>query len=594
MSGPDSPTEYRAVRRRWEQALAASGPGRAAARDDAAAAVLAYLEREPAEPLLLNVLGVLLHEAGRSDLAVPLFGAALELDPALPAAEANLAAARAAGVAPQDDTLAARVAAVVGRARPATGLTLSVCLIVRDEEQRLEACLRGVAPAADEIVVVDTGSTDRTTDIARRFGARLLHVPWNDSFSEPRNVALAAARGDWVLFPDADEHFEPAAAPALRGLLGRTWRAGFLFPMTSRTGDGSTATVHPALRLWRNRPDVRYAGRVHESVLGSLPVDLPERFELVDVPIVHHGYVERTIAEKDKARRNLTLLALEPPGPETSFNLGSEHLRLGDWERAAEHLDAAWLAICGRPDWAGAGFGSLLALRTARARRELGRLQAARDLLRLALERYPDYTDLVYELAACAAAAGERKEAEALLEICLALGDAPPTYASTVGAGSHLAEAFLADLRRQAARTRDVPPIKSEGGRPITVGDDDARTDGRDMLDGIQPSSGDISTYGAAQRLQATEKGAVDFRLATVHGVPASPPPEVLRALDSAARVDDELRSRGLRVSFDAQHDGSVHVGVVDEGGALVGAAASPSHALDVFSGEVPLADLFA
>lgn len=113
------------------------------------------------------------------------------------------------------------------------------------------------------------------------------------------------------------------------------------------------------------------------------------------------------------------------------------------------------------------------------------------------------------------------------------------------------------------------------------------------MLDGIHPSSGDISAYGAAQRLQATEKAA-SFNLATVHGVPASPPPEVLRALDSAARVDDELRSRGLRVSFDQQDDGSVHVGVVDETGSLVGVASSPSHALDVFSGDAPLVDLTA
>jgi hypothetical protein len=114
------------------------------------------------------------------------------------------------------------------------------------------------------------------------------------------------------------------------------------------------------------------------------------------------------------------------------------------------------------------------------------------------------------------------------------------------------------------------------------------------MLDGINPTSGDISAYGAAQRLQATEKGAADFRLGSIHGVPASPPPEVLRALDSAARVDDELRSRGLRVSFDQQDDGSVRVGVVDESGDLVGVASSPSHALDVFSGDASLVDLTA
>lgn len=451
MPGSHSPTDYRAVRRAWEQALATDGPARAAAYDEAAAAVLAHLEHEPAEPLLLNVLGVLLHALGRGDAALPLFEAALRLDPALPGAEANLAAARAAASPAVDDALAACVAGIAADARPADGLTLSLCLIVRDEEEHLAACLGAAAPAADEIVVVDTGSTDRTVEIAERFGARVLHAPWNDSFSEPRNAALDAASGDWVLFLDADEHLRPGSAPALRELLGRTWRAGFLFPMTSRTGDGSTATTHPALRLWRHRPDVRYAGRVHESVLGSLPVDLPERFELVDLPIVHHGYLDRAIARKDKAQRNLALLALEPPGPETSFNLGSEHLRLGAWAEAARHLDDAWLAICGRPDWGGAGFASLLALRTARARRETGRLQAARDLLLVALDRFPDYTDLVYELAACAAAAGDRAEAAALLEVCLALGDAPPAYAGTAGAGSHLAAGFLSDLQAQAA-----------------------------------------------------------------------------------------------------------------------------------------------
>src|SRR5690349_11986309 len=107
MSGPDPAidpaADYRSIRRLWEQALASTGPARVPACQAAATAVLAYLEHEPAEPLLLNVLGVLLHELGRSDAAVPLFAAALELDPALPAAETNLAAARAAGVAARAD-----------------------------------------------------------------------------------------------------------------------------------------------------------------------------------------------------------------------------------------------------------------------------------------------------------------------------------------------------------------------------------------------------------------------------------------------------------------------------------------------------------
>jgi tetratricopeptide (TPR) repeat protein len=326
---------------------------------------------------------------------------------------------------------------------------LSLCLIVCDEEELLPGCLAAAAPVADEIVVVDTGSTDRSASIAADSGACVLHLPWTESFADARNAALDAALGDWVLFLDADEHLVRERALEIRELLGRGGRDAFLFPMFNLTGDGSTSTTHPALRLWRNRPTYRYEGRIHERLVG-LPLDRPERFELVDIPVVHHGYLARVVADRRKTARNLALLQLEAreaPGPYTSFNLGSEYLRLADWPRAAEHLDEAWLAICGEPEWESIGFAPLLAVRAGRARRELGRLEAARGLLGVALERLPDYTDLVYELAACAVAAGDRAEAERLLKRCLELGDAPLPYAGTVGAGTHLARAFLEALR---------------------------------------------------------------------------------------------------------------------------------------------------
>lgn len=104
------------------------------------------------------------------------------------------------------------------------------------------------------------------------------------------------------------------------------------------------------------------------------------------------------------------------------------------------------------------------------------------------------------------------------------------------------------------------------------------------MLDRIPPAStGDYTTYGAARQVQATERGAGGFRLSGPHGVPTSPPAEVLRALDSAARVGEELRSRGLSVSFDVQPEGDVRVRVVDAGGAVVHELA-PARALDAVS----------
>lgn len=405
-----------------------------------AGAALDLLERQPAEPFLLNATGVLLARLGETAAARHLVERAARLDPDLPAVDANLRHLRAA--ADSGSELARRAAGIAARAVPGEAAGLSLCLIVRDEEEQLPACLEAAAPAADEIVVVDTGSTDATVAIAEAAGARVLRRPWTDSFAAARNAALDAATGEWVLFLDADEHLE-APADAVRALLARSWREAFLLPTTSVTGDGTTSMLHPALRLWRNRSAYRFGGRVHER-LGGLPVDLPERTELVDLPLVHHGYLDRIVADRGKIERNLELLAAEPPGAETSFNLGSELARAGAWAAAAGHLDAAWEAVGGI--WPRLGFGPLLAARTARARRETGRVEEAEVLLEGAVALLPEYTDLTFELAHCALARGAAEDAAALLRRCLAQGDAPRELAATVGTGSHLARALLADI----------------------------------------------------------------------------------------------------------------------------------------------------
>jgi tetratricopeptide (TPR) repeat protein len=438
-AGGGRAASYSTVRELILQASSSAGPFGARSVVNV---VLDVLEASPAEPLLLNALGVVLYELGEPAASLRLFEAALALDPAVPAGDANRAAAQAARGVAGDTALADRVAAVAARAVPASGMRLTLCLIVRDEEELLPACLEAAAPAADEIVVVDTGSTDATVAIAESFGARVLHRPWDGSFSAARNAALEAATGDWVLFLDADEQLQADPA-AVRELVGRTWREAFFVPMTSLTGDGSTSTLHPALRLWRNRPAHRFEGRVHERLAG-LPADLPERFELADLPVLHHGYLDRIVAERHKAERNLELLAAEPPGPYTSFNLGSEHLRSGDWAAAADRLDAA-LASAGDA-WPELGYGPLLAARAARARREAGRLDEAEALLEDAIPRLPEYTDLTFELAHCALARGASDRAALLLRRCLAQGDAPPRYLGTVGAGSHLARGLLEDI----------------------------------------------------------------------------------------------------------------------------------------------------
>jgi tetratricopeptide (TPR) repeat protein len=421
--------------------------------------LLAALEREPREPVLLNHVGVLLYELCEAGAAADLFRAAARLDPELAHARANLeharerarSGARLPGVgATRTRQLAERARRLAGRARPVKKLTLSLCMIVKDEEEMLPGCLEPLRGVVDEMIVVDTGSTDRTVEIAESYGATVVHFPWNGSFADARNASIEAASGDWLIYLDADEHMEADDARHLRALLGRTWREGFYLVETNYTGgsDAGSAVTHMALRVWRNRPQYRFAGRIHEQKTHTMPTYLPERFETTRIRVRHYGYLNQRMAAKDKSRRNIQLLeqeAQESRTPFTDYNLGSEYIVLGDHAAARLHLDRSWAALR-EQGLESVGYAPLLVSRAARARREVGDFDAAVAAVEEGLARFPDHTDLVLEAALTARSRGDLRQAAELAERCLEMGDAPAEYASTTGAGTFLALTLLAEV----------------------------------------------------------------------------------------------------------------------------------------------------
>lgn len=166
--------------------------------------------------------------------------------------------------------------------------TLSLCMIVRDAEATLPACLESARGLADVMIIADTGSADRTLEVAGRYGARCLSIPWEDDFAKARNRALAEARSDWVLVLDADERLDPGAGRALAALLGEAAVEGFqvtirnyvtginqrIWDRPARVNDSSFEPArqfpayidHENVRLFRRLPHIRFVGRVHESV----------------------------------------------------------------------------------------------------------------------------------------------------------------------------------------------------------------------------------------------------------------------------------------------------------------------------------------
>lgn len=211
-------------------------------------------------------------------------------------------------------------------------LRVSVALIARNEAACIARCLDSTQGLDCEKIVVDTGSTDDTRSIARQCGAKILEFPWCDDFSAARNVGLDAAQSPWILVLDADEYLPPASIPEIREIISRQAdRAYSLLNKSSRDG-GQTGQIGKIVRLFPNRPEIRFEWPIHEQVVSSLQrAGLP--IHDTSIEIIHTGYSSNEII-KGKQERNLRILekttAYDPsPHPMVLFLLGGALLDLG-------------------------------------------------------------------------------------------------------------------------------------------------------------------------------------------------------------------------------------------------------------------------
>jgi glycosyltransferase involved in cell wall biosynthesis len=457
---------YHARRLLIESALARrnSSPAQTAERFLAAAvATLDILDAEPREPVFLNFAGVLLYELGAIVPAETLFRAAQRLDDQLPDVANNIRECKRRrkrgttipqGLPPQVlrtlRELGPRAQRLAQKAVPATGQTVSLCMIVKDEEAMLPRSLAAVAAYVDELIVVDTGSSDRTIEIAESFGAKILRHEWDGDFSAARNVGLDAATGDWLMYLDADEVLVDGEGERLRELLGHTWREGIFLVETNHVGEmeDGTSVQHNALRLFRNRPQYRFAGRVHEQFAHKLPT-LPERIEYSRVRIEHYGYLGAVRDAKDKSTRNLELLQRQlADGVDTPFlhfNLGSERAASGDLAGSLSHLGRAWTQLLEDPQRLELGYFPSLSARLVKALNANGRYQDAIEMGDEVLALMPDFTDIVLEQALAYRALGQRERTLETFATVIEMGDAPSKYSATVGAGTFHARNILAE-----------------------------------------------------------------------------------------------------------------------------------------------------
>lgn len=441
-------------------------------------ALIVWLDENAAEPTLLGYAGVLATELGLYREADALYAAALRLDPSRDDLEDSRSAARARRKAgakvlglPGDVKHALpsrrpRLTRIAAAAKPAEGMRISLCMIVRDEEEWLGRCLEAVKEGVDEMIIVDTGSRDRTIEIAESFGATVLHHEWTGDFSEARNIGLNAATGDWIVWLDADEIFADGDGAKLRELAGRTWRECYRMDMVHFLGDADDGeqAMHAPWKLFRNRPEYRFKDRIHEQVAHAFPgYLLSERFEHVPLRIDHYGYLGQVRADRGKTDRNLKLLLSQLEDGDDSafvhFNVGSEYSVLLTDEaqaKALEHFRIAYRKVTGDLDFKLQGFLPSLVLRFVRSLRAHREYEEMDEVCELIHEHFPKFTDVVFEQALAAMDQGDWPAARELLERCLELGDAPAIYSPTIGCGSYLAELRLAHIDVQEGHIEDA------------------------------------------------------------------------------------------------------------------------------------------
>ena len=219
---------------------------------------------------------------------------------------------------------------------------IGLTMIVKNEEANLPACLAGAADLVDQIVVVDTGSSDGTRDAAARFGAHIVDFPWIDDFAAARNEALRHATADWIFWLDADDRIDEPNQQRLRRLFASLAddNAGYLMKcVNASTNDAGPASVLEQVRLFRRHPEVRWQYRVHEQIIPAI-TRLGGVQRTTEVAIQHVGY-EDPGRRRHKLRRDLRLLQLDtvehPNDPLPLFHLGWTWQLLGN---AAQALGA--------------------------------------------------------------------------------------------------------------------------------------------------------------------------------------------------------------------------------------------------------------
>lgn len=315
-------------------------------------------------------------------------------------------------------------------------IRLSLCMIVKNEEDSIEQCLKSVVDTVDEMIIVDTGSTDRTIDICRHFGAKIENFKWNGSFADARNYSIEKATGDWILWMDADEELDETDRAKIRE--GNHFADYDLITLHLVNYYGeevdqhkSTDMAHP--RLFRNN-GLRFKNKMHESLDYSHISK--ERIGYLEVKIHHYGYMDPIMKKKGKTGRNLKMLMQQIKDRENEYwahyYIALEYYNHKEYTKAMEHTNASILSFLQN----GVLPPSMVYKLKYSILISTGCFDGALQGIDRVLLLYPDYVDVHFFKGVILFHLGQYEESVKSFDTCLELGEENLNYLILKGTGS--------------------------------------------------------------------------------------------------------------------------------------------------------------
>lgn len=324
-------------------------------------------------------------------------------------------------------------------------------MIARNEEGCIQDCLDSVKGIVDEMIVVDTGSDDRTIKIAEACGASVVSFAWNGNFADARNIGISHATGEWVLYLDADETVDVQHRSTLREVLhSQKWLGSV--QVVNYYG-ASPPVPHRSnriaqYRLFRNHPALRFQNPIHEQL--SPGFGLTDQ-DIVTLPVTvhHYGYLDDIVCSKRKSERNLQLIRSvcteEGHDPWFDYHLGSELYRVGNYGEAMDCINTAIIGFLSKNRLP----PSLLYRLKYLLFIETGNYAKAWPNIENAIRLYPDYVDLQLYKGIILLNLKQYEPAIQAFYRCLELGEHNVTHLTATGSGSFQAWYYIGCCHKQ-------------------------------------------------------------------------------------------------------------------------------------------------